>query len=68
MANPFPTTQLLTLAELTAKLRVSRTAIYNRMRELDDPLPKPIKIGRVNRWSEQAVRDWLARRATHAAA
>ena len=52
---PSPTTQLLTLHDVKAVTKLSRTALYNRLKDVHDPLPRPLKMGRVNRWSEEAV-------------
>ena len=48
---------LLTLAEVQAKLRVSRATIYELMSSRG--LPRPLKIGRQNRWPRLEVDSWL---------
>ena len=51
---------LLTLEEVMAQLKMSRTSIYRLMAEYG--FPRPVKIGgRTNRWREEDVAEWLAR-------
>lgn len=45
--------QLLTIAQVQKRLGVSRTSVYKRAQL--GLLPKPAKLGRSSRWSEQQV-------------
>lgn len=51
---------LLTLDEVMAQLKMSRTSIYRLMTEYG--FPRPLKIGgRTNRWRQEDVAEWLDR-------
>ena len=53
--------QLLTRAEVEARTRLSRSAIYRGMREGN--FPEPLRIGpRAVRWRESELEAWLASR------
>lgn len=53
-----PLDQLLTIKEVVALTRVSKSTIYRRMRE--GRFPKPVRIPpRTTRWRESAIRAWL---------
>ena len=50
---------LLTLDEVMARLKMSRSSIYRLMAEFS--FPRPVRIGgRTNRWREDEVTAWLA--------
>jgi excisionase family DNA binding protein len=55
---------LLTLEELAQKLKVERSWVYARTRETGSGSLPRIKCGKYLRFSEEAVRDWLARANT----
>ena len=53
--------RLLTLADVKARLGISRTMIYRLMGQ--GRFPKPLKLGdRSNRWLESEIEDWLLSR------
>lgn len=51
-------TQLLTPESLAHRLALSTQTIYNRMQSGD--LPPHLRLGRLPRWRESDVDDWLA--------
>lgn len=68
MADTYePTQNILRRKHLEARLRLSRSAIYgklkfnpNRPNEYDPTFPKPIQIGsRAVGWLESEINDWL---------
>ena len=52
-----PAADLITLAEVRSLLRVSRSSVYELMAKRG--LPRPVKIGRSNRWYRHEVDAWL---------
>ena len=52
---------LITRDEVMDRLRCGRSKIYVLMD--NDDFPRPIKIGRDNRWIASEVEAWLARQA-----
>jgi len=55
------TDRLLTVTELSAWLRVSRSTIYRMLRKGE--LPRPLRLSRRRvGWREADIRRWLARR------
>ena len=53
------TSDMLTVDELQDFLRVSRATIYQLM--ASKSLPRPLKIGRCNRWLRREVESWRDR-------
>ena len=53
--------EILTLAEVLAELKCSRSTVYQLMKNAD--FPRPLKVGRDNRWPAAEVAAWLARQA-----
>ena len=53
--------EILTLAEVLDVLKCSRSTIYQLMKTAG--FPRPLKVGRDNRWQAAEVADWLARQA-----
>ena len=51
---------LLALPDLQERLQISRATVYELIAK--DGLPRPIKIGRSNRWITTEVSAWLAER------
>lgn len=49
---------LLTVADLQARLKLSRTAVYTHIRA--GRLPKPIKFGKSARWKASVISDVIA--------
>ncbi len=49
---------LLTLSDLAKKLAVSAEHV-RRMRSTDR-IPAPVRLGRVMRWDEQVIDEWIA--------
>lgn len=60
-----PTSLLLRTNELAATLGVKPGAIFKWLREPDPvtPLPRPLKLGRMNAWRRSDIEDWLERKA-----
>lgn len=56
-----PSDELLTFAQVSAKLQFGRTAIYRMIKR--DGFPPPIKFGVLSRWSRIAVDTWIDARA-----
>jgi excisionase family DNA binding protein len=52
------TPELLTIKQLAERLQLSTRTIYRLAQE--GTLPKPVKIGRANRWRREVLDDWLA--------
>ena len=52
---------LITRDEVTARVRCARSTLYVLMDR--DEFPRPIKIGRDNRWIASEVEAWLERQA-----
>ncbi len=53
-------TDLLTLDEVLAITKIARATLY-KMMELHG-FPRPVKLGRSNRWLKKEVLVWLAQR------
>ena len=51
------TTDLLTIAEVQSFLKVSRASIYELVAKRG--LPRPLKVGRSNRWLRIEVEAWI---------
>jgi len=51
--------RLLTLEDLVAITKTSRSKLYAMMR--DDDFPNPIKLGRSSRWRESGISAWFER-------
>lgn len=49
--------ELLSIEDLQELMRLSRSKIYQLIRE--DDFPSPVKIGVASRWRRQKVRSWL---------
>lgn len=50
---------LLTIEDVCAKLKMTKTTVYKLRRE-DSTFPKQIKIGpRAVRWKEDELQDWV---------
>lgn len=54
-------TRLFRVQELTARLGVSRSTIYDWLQNPDPehPFPRPVKIGRITAWRASDVQAWL---------
>jgi prophage regulatory protein len=57
MPNP---ERWLTLNEVLSVTSLSRTTIYDMIREAD--FPRQVKVGSASRWVESDVVDWMARK------
>ena len=55
-------TQLLTLPEVIAAVKCSRSTVYVLMRR--EGFPVPLKVGRNNCWLASEVDEWIAKQAT----
>ena len=53
--------EILTLAEVLVKLKCSRSTVYQLMANAN--FPRPLKVGRDNRWPAAEVENWLERQA-----
>jgi prophage regulatory protein len=49
---------LLELADVTSITKWSKNTLQRYMRQ--GLFPRPIRVGRSNRWSEQAIQQWFA--------
>jgi len=49
--------QLLTVEDLSLWLQVSRSGIYNLVRE--DRIPPPVRVGKLMRWDRTDMSRWL---------
>lgn len=55
--------QLLTVHEVCAKLKVQKTTVYKWLKE-DPSFPRQITLGpRVVRWQEEALDTWVQQQA-----
>lgn len=55
-----PENELLTRDEVMSLLKISRASLYKFMEA--DGFPKPIKLGKTNRWLKGEVSEWLTAR------
>jgi prophage regulatory protein len=53
-------TMLLTVDDVLAYLQISRTHLYNLMRE--DKFPASIKVGQSVRWQPEDIEAWIQER------
>lgn len=57
-------TDLLTIEDVCARLKVQKTTVYKWLRE-DPTFPKQIKLGpRVVRWKAHELSDWIEKAST----
>ena len=52
------TSDMMTIDEVQSFLKVSRATVYELM--ATKRLPRPLKVGRSNRWLRLEVENWLA--------
>lgn len=52
----------LTIAQVSAVTTLARSSIYNRMSDLKDPLPRPLRAGRRVMWSRDEVLSYMKAR------
>ncbi len=50
--------RFLTLKQVQQSIGFKTTTIYKLMKDPENPLPQPIKIGRSSRWAETDVERW----------
>lgn len=53
----------LSIHAVVRKVGLSKTTIYARMKDQNNPFPAPSHIGSVSRWLESAVDAWIERTA-----
>ena len=62
-ASPNDQIQLINCKELTTKLSISRSSIYERInpksKYFDSSFPLPIRVGRCTRWRLSEVQAWI---------
>lgn len=62
-ALPNDQIQLINCKELTTKLSISRSSIYERIspksKYFDPSFPSPIRVGRCTRWRLSEVQAWI---------
>ena len=57
--------ELISISQVCNKLEMSKSSIYNLIR--DDGFPHPVKIGKASRWVRSAIEEWLRARIPKAA-
>lgn len=57
-SHPDPVGRLLKIEDVCDLLGLSRTTVYRCIKDRITPFPKPLKIGKCSRWSEEQIIEW----------